>query len=84
MKKPLASFRYATRATVAKLDGLKTIMRVTTPRKAEWYLVLPCIGEEDSVCVLLAKTKLRKFYRNQEIARSESDLLKEYASRIVA
>lgn len=84
MKTNLATFRHATRTTVAKIDGLKTIMRVTTPRKAEWYLVLPCIGEEDAVCVFLKKVTLKKFSRHEETARAESVLLKEYAARIVA
>jgi hypothetical protein len=84
MKKPLATFRHANRITVAKLDGLKTIMRVITPRKAEWYLVMPATGDEDAICVFLKKVTLRKFSRHEETARAESVLLKGYADRITA
>ena len=83
MKTTLAKFRHADRKNVADLNGLKSIMRVTTPRKAEWYLVLPCIGEEDAICVLLKKVTLSKFSRHEETFRAESVLLKEYADRIL-
>jgi hypothetical protein len=81
---PLAKFRYSDRTEVAKLHGLKSIMRVTTPRKAEWYLVLPSVGESDAACVLLKKVTLTKYFRNQEIARGTNQILNEYAARIVA
>ena len=84
MKKPLAAFRHQNRSTVAKLDGLKTIMRVTSPRKAEWYLVLPSTGDDDAVCVLLKKARTSKLNRNQETQLAEAALLKDYAARITA
>ena len=55
MKKPLASFRYLTRQTVAHLDKLKSIVRVSTPRTLQWWLVLPAVGDADAVCILLRK-----------------------------
>jgi phage host-nuclease inhibitor protein Gam len=84
MKKQLAAFRHANRITVAKLDGLKTIMRVMTPRKAEWYLVLPSVGDEDAVCIFLKKVTLKKFHRHEATANAESVLLKACADRIIA
>lgn len=84
MKKPLSHFRYMTRKFIANLDGRKSIMRVETPRKCEWYLVLPARGDGDAICVLLKKVALRKFYYYTEITRAEDSLLTDYADRIVA
>lgn len=81
--KPLSHFRHMTRVNIANLDGLKTIMRVETPRKREWWLVLPAHGEEDAVCVLLKKISVTKYYANRGAAWAEGDLLKSYAERII-
>jgi hypothetical protein len=59
MKKPLATFRHQNRSTIAKLDGLKTIMRVETTRTLQWWLCLPAIGEKDAQCILLHKCSNR-------------------------
>jgi hypothetical protein len=84
MKKPLSYFRHMTRKFIAKLDGMKHIMRVETPRKAEWYLVLPARGDEDATCVLLKKVTLSKYYYHSELSRAEDALLEQYADRITA
>ncbi len=84
MKKPLSYFRHMTRKFIAKLDGIKHIMRVEYPLKAEWYLVIPARGDDDATCVLLKKVTLRKFYYYSELARAEDMLLKQYSDRITA
>lgn len=60
MKKPLSHFRYGERETIAKLEGMKSIMEVKTKRQYSWWLVLPAVGEKDSVCVLIEKMQRSK------------------------
>ncbi len=84
MKKPLSYFRHMTRQNIAKLDGLKSIMRVEYPRKREYWLVLPSVGDSDAVCVFLGKKSVTKFYRNTDTMFFEDSLLKQYADRITA
>ena len=79
MKKPLASFRYEARKTIATLEGMKSIMRVTAPRKVYWWLVLPAVGENDSVCVLIDKCPRWEIIHNWE-----ARILKTYADRILS
>lgn len=52
---PLEKFRHNTRATIAKLKGLRSIMRVVYARKIEWYLVIPAVWNEDANCILIHK-----------------------------
>lgn len=63
--------------TIAKLEGMKSIIRVETPRMAVWYLLIPATGEEDATAVLLKKDSLRGIYR------TENDLFREYGDRII-
>ena len=78
MKKPLRYFRYMDREIVAKLnDGLKTVMKVTTPRTVSWWLVLPAQGDKDCVCVMI-----RKAPKWELTAKIEKQILDEYADRI--
>jgi hypothetical protein len=77
MKKSLSHFRHMDRLTIAKLDGMKSIMRVEKPRQVSWWLVLPAIGDSDSPCVLLDKAPW------STAARHQKTLLSEYADRIV-
>lgn len=88
MKKPLAHFRTATRYTIAKLQGMKSIMRVDFPRKREWWLVLPAIGEGDSTCVFLHKETVKAEFRGgpyeqSHISGTEHMILSQYADRIL-
>ena len=88
MKKPLSHFRHMERQTIANLDGMKSIMRVEHPRKREWWLVLPAIGDSDAVCVLLHKESVKKEFRGGAyeqsfISGTENQILAEYANRIV-
>jgi len=80
MKKPLAFFRYATRETVATLQDLKSIMLVITPRKSEFWLVLPAVGDSDAVCVFIRKFTIRK---NERSNAQTLSVLKDYADRII-
>ncbi len=78
MKKNFETFRYSEKETIAKLDGMKSIMRVTTPRKVEWWLVLPARGDSDAVCVLIQKSPKWEIIKNVE-----AKILAEYAERII-
>lgn len=86
MKKQLSHFRHMPRHTIANLEGMKSIMRVDSPRKSEWWLVLPACGDSDAVCVFLKKVsgtsmklEMRGFWTESE----QSKLLAEYADRIL-
>lgn len=78
MKKNLATFRYLKTEAIAKLDGLKSIIRVEYPRKTEWFIVLPAVGESDSVCVLISKVG------KAHTVFEEPRVLAAYADRIIA
>ena len=79
MKQPLAKFRHAIRHNIATIDHVKSLMRVETPRKLEWWIVLPAVGMNDSVCVLVKKTTCKAM-----ADQYESELLNFYAGRITA
>jgi len=83
MKTTLAKFRYlANRKEIAKLEGMKSIMRIEYLRKAEWWLVLPAVGDSDSVCVLIRRVRLAKCYRKDTISYEERQILSQYADRL--
>lgn len=63
---------------IAKLEGMKHIMRVETPRTKQWWLVIPARGDDDAVCVLIGKCKSW-----EHAANIEKRILAEYADRIV-
>ena len=79
MKKPLSYFRHMTRQNIAKLDGMKSIMRVETPRTVSWWLVLPAHNDEDGTCVLISKAPKRELTAN-----IEKQIIADYADRITA
>lgn len=79
MKKNLEKFRYTNRRNVATIDGMKYLMRVETPRKIEWWLALPAVGMDDSVCVLVKKTTCKAMADEYE-----QELLNFYAGRITS
>jgi hypothetical protein len=82
MKKPLSHFRHMNRCNIATLsDGIKTIMKVTTPRTKSFWLVIPARGDNDAMCVLLKKYTITKFCSKPW---ADQDILKYYADRIDA
>ena len=81
MKKPLASFRYATRQNVATI-GRNQIMRVTTARTLQWWLVLPAYGENDHPCILLHKCG--KLNDEWAISQCEPKIIAEETARAAA
>ena len=85
MKKPLASFRYATRQNVAKI-GRNQIIRVTTARTLQWWLVLPAYGENDHPCILLHKCgKLNdRCATSWVISQNEPKIIAEETARAAA
>jgi len=68
------------RVTIGNLPGLKSIVRVTTPRLIKWYLVLPAVGDYDCRCILVRKqdkrwadlTVIDKIIIESEAARLEA------------
>jgi len=52
----LESLRRMNGETVSRM-GMKSILRVSTPRLVLWYLVLPAVGDSDCKCILLEKVK---------------------------
>jgi hypothetical protein len=89
MKKPLSYFRTLERQNIAKLNGMKSIMRVTTPRTYQWWLVLPAIGNKDSLCIKIDSMERKaEFkggrYEQTHISGRENIILREYADRITA
>jgi hypothetical protein len=52
----LASLRRMNGETVSRM-GMKSIIRVSTPRLVTWYLVLPAVGDSDCKCMMLEKVK---------------------------
>jgi hypothetical protein len=89
MKKSLSYFRHTTRHNVAKLDGMKSIMRVETPRTTQWWLVLPAVGGKDSQCIKLDSMERKaEFkggrYEQTHISGRENMILRDYADRIIA
>lgn len=84
MKKPLSHFRYMNRSTIAKLDRMKSIMRVDQPRTCSWWIVLPATGEEDSVCVKIESCRIHPRGREIWMQPTQDKILAEYSDRIVA
>jgi hypothetical protein len=89
MKKSLSHFRHTTRQNIAKLDGMKSIMRVTTHRTYQWWLVLPAIGNKDSLCIKIdSMDRNAEFkggrYEQTHISGRENMILRDYADRITA
>lgn len=79
MKKPLSHFRHMDRQIIAQLDGMKSIMRVETIRTTQWWLVLPSVGDQDSVCV-----RIHKMSACYDPTCCEKTILKQYADRVTA
>jgi hypothetical protein len=84
MKKPLSYFRHMTRQNIAKLDGLKSIMRVDQPRTCSWWIVIPTTGEEDSVCVKIDSCRIHPRGREIWMQSTQDKILTEYGDRITA
>jgi hypothetical protein len=82
MKKQLSHFRHMDRKTIATLDGMKSIMRVETPRTTQWWIVLPAVGDSDATCVLIRKITQSKFCRKGPTLTVESQILESYADRV--
>jgi hypothetical protein len=78
MRKTLSHFRYTTHQNIANLEGMKSIMRVETPRQVSWWIVLPAIGNEDSPVVKLDQAPW------STAAHHQKKLLAEYADRITS
>lgn len=79
---PLAELQKFKPVTVAKLQGLKTIIRVETPRLLKWFLVVPATGHRDAVCVLLHKcSNVQPMW---SISQCEPKILADYADRVIA
>jgi hypothetical protein len=82
----LASFNPV---TIAKLKGLKSIIRVTSPRRRKWFLVLPSTCGDDCKCVELLSEIIKAEFRGGKLERSyisgaEANLLAEYSDRIIS
>jgi hypothetical protein len=79
---PLAKFAKANHQIVAKI-GMKSIMRVSTPRLVSWYLVLPAVGDGDAKCMLLDKVK--KIHTNGNLMiKQEACIIREETARATA
>jgi hypothetical protein len=76
-KQPLAKFRHIQQTPIVKLEGLKMIVRFDFPRKREYWLVLPAIGDGDAVCVFI-----RKFPRWELLHYCNLSVLEGYKDRI--
>ena len=82
----LASFNPV---TIAKLKGLKSIIRVTSPRRKKWFLVLPSTCGDDCKCVELLSETVKAEFRGgwaerSHISGTEANLLAEYSDRIIS
>lgn len=82
MKKPLQYFRHMTRRFILELEGMKNIMRVETRRTITWWLVLPAVGDSDSVCVLLHKVTTHAGNHFFNVMEGDSKMKREYSDRI--
>ena len=49
---PLSSLPFPI-IVVLSLPGLKSVVRVATPRRVKWYFLLPAVGEGDARAILL-------------------------------
>ena len=78
----LASLRHMNGETVSRM-GMKSIIRVSTPRIVSWYLVLPAVGDSDCKCMLLEKVK--KTHANfSAMTRIESGIISDEKARAAA
>jgi hypothetical protein len=74
---------------VARLRGMKSIVRVETPRRRKWFLVLPTIGDKDARCVEIRSEVILEEFKGGPLEQSyisaaESEILAEYADRIIS
>jgi len=79
---PLTKLRNAKRVTIAKLKGMKSIIRVESARTLKWFLILPAVGNGDARCVLLHKCGNTQPLWS--ISQCEPKILAEYRDRIIA
>jgi hypothetical protein len=89
MTKTLQSLMRHKQVLVARLNGMKSIIRVESPRRRKWFLVLPAVGNNDGRCIEIRSEVIREEFKGGPIEQShisaaESEILKEYADRIIS
>lgn len=77
LSKPLSKLRYASTKTLATLEGLKSIIEISTARKIEFWLVLPAVGNNDARCTLI-----QKISKHSDPCYHTIRVLKDYLPRI--
>ncbi len=89
MTKTMQSLLPHNPVTIAKLKGLKSIIRVETARTRKWYLVIPATGNSDAKCIEVRSEGRKESLRHDKVDRtwveiSDHAVISQYEDRIIS